>query len=237
MNLFNFYLLEPRFEMFSPSHIMAISLTFLSIILLFLFQKRIQENQRIEILLRYLIVSILAGGEIFLQYWYIVTNEWKIEHGLPLQLCDFSILMSIILLIRKSFSIFEIVYFTGVGGALVAIFSPELWLGFPHFRFYHFFLSHAAILWASFYMIWIYKFKPNFNSLGKVFIFLNCFGVFVFCINYFIDANYMFISKPTYNNTFLNHLGPYPWYLLSLEGITLIIFSVLYLPFFYLNKK
>jgi len=161
----------------------------------------------------------------------MATNEWKIEHGLPLQLCDFSIFLCIILLIRKSFSIFEIVYFTGVGGALVAILSPELWLGFPHFRFYHFFLSHAAILFANFYMIWIYQFRPNLKSILKVFFFINGFGVFVFFINSMIDANYMFISKPTYNNTFLNHLGPYPYYLISLEGIMIIICFILYIPF------
>jgi hypothetical integral membrane protein (TIGR02206 family) len=80
-------------------------------------------------------------------------------------------------------------------------------------------------------MVWIQGFKPKLVSLGKMLIFLNVFGAFVFGVNSLVDANYMFISKPTYNNTFLNHLGPYPWYLISLEGITLVISILLYLPF------
>ncbi len=229
--------MEPRFEMFSMSHLMAIILTVICALLLYNFRKRIKENQRTEKNFRYVIAFVLLAGEILLQYWYITTNSWKIEYGLPLQLCDFSILMSIIMLILRSYRIFEIVYFTGVGGALVAIASPELWLGFPHFRFYHFFISHAAIIMASLFMVWIWEFRPKLISLGKMLIFLNIFGAFVFGVNSLVDANYMFISKPTYNNTFLNHLGPYPWYLLSLEGITFLISALLFLPFYFTEKN
>jgi len=231
MNLFNFYTMEPRFEMFSISHIMAIILTWIGVLLLYYFRKQIKGNQKGEKTFRYSIAFVLLAGEVLLQYWYITTKSWKVEYGLPLQLCDVSIFMSIILLILQSYQIFEVVYFIGIGGALVAIVSPELWLGFPHFRFYHFFISHAAIILASAYMVWIQGFKPKLVSLGKMLIFLNVFGAFVFGVNSLVDANYMFISKPTYNNTFLNHLGPYPWYLISLEGITLVISILLYLPF------
>lgn len=133
--------------------------------------------------------------------------------------------------ILRSYQIFEVVYFIGIGGAIVAIVSPELWLGFPHFRFYHFFISHAAIILASAYMVWIQGYKPKLVSLWKLLIFLNVFGAFVFGVNSLVNANYMFISKPTYNNTFFNHLGHYPWYLISMEGITLVISILLYLPF------
>lgn len=237
MEFFNFYTMEPRFEMFSISHLMAIILTLISALLLYTFRKRIKENLRVENICRYAIVFILLAGEILLQYWYVITGNWKVEYGLPLQLCDFSIFMSVWMLIFRSYRIFEIVYFTGVGGALVAIVSPELWLGFPHFRYYHFFISHAAIILASLNMVWIHGFKPKFISLGKMLLFLNVFGAFVFVVNSIVDANYMFISKPTYNNTFLNHLGPYPWYLLSLEGITLVISFLLYLPFYFIEKS
>ncbi len=223
--------MEPRFEMFSLSHLMALSLTAVSAFILYIIRMRIKENIRLERIIRYSLVVILLVGEILLEYWYIITGKWKIEHGLPLQLCDFSILMSILMLILRSYRIFEIVYFTGIGGALVAIISPELWLGFPHFRFYHFFVSHAAIILTSLYMVFIKGFCPRFISIGKMLIFINVFGGLVFMINHWIDANYMFISKPTYNNTFLNHLGPYPWYLFSLEIITLFISFLLYLPF------
>ena len=178
-----------------------------------------------------MIAFVLLAGEVLLQYWYITTKSWKIEFGLPLQLCDVSIFMSIIMPILRSYQIFEVVYFIGIGGAIVAIVSPELWLGFPHFRFYHFFISHAVIILASAYMVWIQGYKPKLVSLWKLLIFLNVFGAFVFGVNSLVNANYMFISKPTYNNTFFNHLGPYPWYLISMEGITLVISILLYLPF------
>jgi uncharacterized membrane protein YwaF len=107
MNLFNFYTMEPRFEMFSISHIMAIILTWIvEFYSVYYFRKQIKGNQKGEKTFRYSIAFVLSAGEVLLQYWYITTKSWKIEYGLPLQLCDVSIFTSIIMLILRKLSNF-----------------------------------------------------------------------------------------------------------------------------------
>ena len=66
-------------------------------------------------------------------------------------------------------------------------------------------------------------------------IFLNVFGAFVFVVNSIVDANYMFISKPTLQQYISKSSRSHPWYLLSLEGITL--FNFLYTLFTFLNSE
>ena len=227
----NFYLLEPRFEIYSLSHNLAIAIIFLGCISLYFFRKKLSETPKADLLFRGLLTAVLIGGEIILQYWYVSTNQWKKEYSLPLQLCDFSIFASTLLLVTGYRKIFEIVYFTGIGGGLIAVLSPELWLGFPHFRYYHFFGVHAALLWTGIYFIAVRNYTPSLKSLIRYIVFLNLFGAFVFCMNIILDANYMFISKPTYNDTVLNHLGHYPWSLLSMEGLALLTGFILCLPF------
>ena len=80
--------MEPRFEIFSISHIMAIILTFIVGISVYFFRKQIKGNQKGEKTFRYSIAFVLLAGEVLLQYWYITTKSWKVEYGLPLQLCD-----------------------------------------------------------------------------------------------------------------------------------------------------
>ncbi len=229
----NFYLLEPRFEIYSFSHMAAIAVIVLGALFIYLFREKLVNDKRADILFRSLLTAILIGGEILLQYWYVSTSQWKKEYSLPLQLCDFSIFASALLLVTGNRKVFEIVYFTGIGGGLIAVLSPELWLGFPHFRFYHFFAVHAALLWTGIYFIAVKNYIPSLKSLIRYFVFLNLFGAFVFCMNIVLDANYMFISKPTYNDTVLNHLGPYPWSLLSMEGLALLMGLILCLPFLF----
>jgi hypothetical integral membrane protein (TIGR02206 family) len=182
-------------------------------------------------ILRYFLIIGLIFSEPIIQHWYIVTGQWDKRYSLPFQLCDFSVIASVVMLYFRSYSMFEILYFAGIGGALAAILSPELWLGFPHFRYFHFFVIHAFIIIAQFYMVFIEGFRPTKKSLLKFFIFINVFGVIIFIINIFLDSNYMFISKPTLNNTFLNSLGVYPWYLISMEGIMMIVSILILLPF------
>lgn len=131
----------------------------------------------------------------------------------------------------KSFALYEITFLIGLGGATQAMLTPELAYPFPHFRFLHFFLAHAAILWACLYLTWVEGYRPTLRSIWKTMGFLNLLLLVVLPVNSWSGGNYLFVSRKPENPSLLDYLGDHPWYILSLEGVALAVFVLLYLPF------
>ena len=47
---------------------------------------------------------------------------------------------------RGTGGLIDFVFFAGIGGALQAMATPVLDVGFPHFRYFHFFYTHIGII-------------------------------------------------------------------------------------------
>src|SRR5699024_7135184 len=84
-------------------------------------------------------------------------------------------------------------------------------------------------------MIWLYAYKITFFSLIKAFLTINLIAAIVFIINLLIDANYMFLIHKPRSTSLLDILGPYPYYLIDLQGIVFIVFFFFYLIIFILS--
>lgn len=218
--------------LFSASHIVSLCVTIALLFFLFLFR----NESWMKMNGRWLIVLGLAGSEIWLNYWYFTTGMWDIRYTLPFQLCSISLYLCVWMLLTRQKLVFEVVYFLGVGGALQALLTPELFYDFPHFRFLHFFIAHISIIMAVFYMLWIEKFQVKFKSVWKAFAALNVIAFIVFFVNKLTGGNYMFLAEKPTNASLIDFLGPYPWYILTLEFVVLFIFLLLYAPFFFQEK-
>ncbi|MEI7025432.1 YwaF family protein [Paenibacillus sp. y28] len=219
-----------RFELFSLSHGLAMGFTIAGILLLFLFRDRLQEKRAAQ-LCRWFIAVVLVVTEVALQVWGTSTQEWNAAEWLPFQLCSLSLMLCVYMLLMKSRRVYEFVYFTGIGGAAMAILTPALSYPFPHFRFWHFFIAHAFIMFACFFATWVMKFRPTLRSVGTTILFLNGYLLFVFGVNAVTGGNYMFVSQKPSQGGLMDALGDYPWYLLSLEGIAVVLFLLMYVPF------
>jgi len=223
------------FKLFSVSHITAILLTLVGILFLFLVRNKIGHKEKR--VLKICLIASLFLSELTFQLWYLIKGEWTIETNLPFQLCSMSIYLCVIMLLTKSYRLFEVTYFASMAGALIAMITPELFYGFPHIRYFQFFIAHAAIILSAFYMIWMERFHVRFTSVLRAFISLNAIAVVVYFIDRVTGANYMFLAHKPYNLSPIDYLGPYPWYLLSLEFVAFFVFLLLYLPFFLYNKR
>jgi hypothetical integral membrane protein (TIGR02206 family) len=80
-------------------------------------------------------------------------------------------------------------------------------------------------------MVWVERFRPTFKSIGITMVFLNVMLVILVGVNYITGGNYMFLARKPDTASLLDVLGPYPWYLLSLEAVALVLFLLLYAPF------
>jgi len=151
---------------------------------------------------------------------------------LPLHLCGAAVVLSAIMLMNKSYRLYEIIYFWGLGGALQALLQPDIGaFSYPHFRFFQFFVSHGLIVTASIFATFIFHYRPHFKSVFKIFGLTNLYMLFIAVFNYFTDGNYLFICHKPETASLLDFMGPWPWYILSLEMVGLISFMIYYSPF------
>jgi hypothetical integral membrane protein (TIGR02206 family) len=156
------------------------------------------------------------------------TLSW--EYSLPLDLCSVVLMACIFSLFRSVQFFNEITYFWGFGGILQALLTPDLASGFPSWDFFLFFWSHGAILFGIVYIIAANNFRPRRGSILRMMIALNVYAAAVGTINAAMGWNYGYLCRKPAVPSLLDLLGSWPWYLLSLEGIALVTFIILVLP-------
>jgi hypothetical integral membrane protein (TIGR02206 family) len=222
---------DNRFVPFSFEHFIILFVFIIGAVLLFLGRNKL--NQKV---IRFSFFIIMFSLETGYHIWLISSKSWDLASSLPLQLCSISLVLCLLLLLTNKKIIFEIVYFTGIAGAIQAIVTPELFFNFPHFRFFQFFINHILIIWTCLFYVWSVGYKPTIFSFIKAFLFLNVVACFAFFTNKFTGGNYMFLNSKPSNGSAMDFLGPYPWYILSLEGVAIFLFLILLLPF-YIKKS
>ncbi|PTM59856.1 TIGR02206 family membrane protein [Desmospora activa] len=218
------------FVLFSLAHLVVLGVLLL-LFLCFFYYISTTKGTRLEAVIRFSLAGMLILSEIGWHVWNVWNDQWTLQYSLPLQLCSVTLLLAAVMLLTRSFRLFPFVYFCGWAGALQALLTPVLEFSFPHFRFFHFFLAHAGIILAILYMVRVEGFRVGFRSIFPVWIQLNLLAFIVWVINSVTGGNYMFVSsKPDYPSL-LDWLGPWPWYLLSLQGVAVGMFVLLCLPF------
>lgn len=223
---------EPLFVMFSLAHFGAVTGLIVAIILLFFSKKKWLKLQSRNIgRIERIFAMTLLTMEILYHVWLVQTDRWNWSSSLPLELCSVSLVMTVILLWTGNKHVHDFVFYAGIGGALQAIATPVLDLGFPHFRYFHFFYTHVGIVVTALYFTWIKGYRPTFKGIIKTIVALNVLAPIIFAVNILVHGNYMFLrTKPT-NGSLLDFLGPYPWYIVSLEIVAFLIFTGLWFVF------
>ena len=217
------------FEMFSISHFVIISILILGAIFVFLKRGQLKSSQtkRTEIGIAISLIII----ELMYHLWMLMTGSWNVSHAIPLELCSLSLILTVILLLTQKKIIYEILLFTALLGATQALITPSLNYDFPHFRFFHFFYTHLMEIWVPLYFTWSKGYRPTIWSVLKLCIFLNVLMPIIMLINKLVDGNYMFLSHKPDSASLLDVLGPYPWYILSLEGLLIGLSLIVWLIF------
>lgn len=175
---------------------------------------------------------ILIVNEFGWHLWNLVNGTWTEQTMLPLHLCSVFVFLSAIMLVTRSYTIFEYAFFLGIGGALQAFLTPDLGIySFPHFRYFQVFVSHGLIIASALYMLIVEHQRLHWKSLLKVVIVGNLYYLVLFFINRWLGSNYMFTAHKPETASLMDVLGPWPWYLLTTEGIAAVVFTLFYLPF------
>jgi hypothetical integral membrane protein (TIGR02206 family) len=216
------------FTFFSLEHVIVLIVFFSMTVALYKFRFWLRS---FDYIIRLVFFTLLLGLEVLYHIWLYKGESWDMTYTLPFQLCSISLILSLILLVTNSRLLATILYFIGGVGAFAALLTPELFLGFPHFRYFQFFITHMLIIWTALYYVWVKGYSPIKKSVWIAFLFLNGFAFIAFWVNRWSGGNYMFLSQKPENASLIDYLGPYPFYIFSLEGLALVLFWILWLPF------
>jgi hypothetical integral membrane protein (TIGR02206 family) len=224
------------FELFGSAHLIALAIIILINIIIYIARNRFTQSARRAT--RTIMAVVLIVNELAFHAWNYFTGQWTIQKMLPLHICSVLVWTGAYMVITSNHRIYEFAYFLGIGGATQALLTPDAGIyGFPHFRFIQTMVSHGLIVTSALYMTWVEGLRPTWSSFRRVFIYGNLYMLFVGIVNWLIGSNYMFIARKPDTPSLIDLLGPWPWYLISLELIALGLCILLYLPFIYLDRQ
>jgi hypothetical integral membrane protein (TIGR02206 family) len=156
---------------------------------------------------------------------------------LPMQLCDWVTLLCAAALVWRHRLAYELAYFWGLAGTLQAVFTPELGIDFPSFVFVTFMICHAGAVVAIFYLTFGLRLRPEPRSIVRAFLWIQVYLAAATAVNLLLDANYGFLRRKPAHASLFDLLGPWPWYLVSLEALALALFVLLYAPFAFADQR
>ncbi len=165
-----------------------------------------------------------------------LAHELSFDYALPLELCHWVLIACFVSLLRPLQISSEIAYFWGFAGSLQATLTPEISQGFPSWEFIEFFWSHGGILLAIVFIIGAQRFRPRRGSILRMMLALNAYAIVVGTVDALFGWNYGYLCHKPLRPSLMDYLGPWPWYLVSLEGIALASFALLILPWKILDR-
>lgn len=226
----------PAFELFGPAHLTVIFCFVALNLLLIGFRKRI--SPRADKIIRYSMAATLVTVETTWHIWNIYHGLWNIRDLLPLHLCSVFVWVGAYMLVTNNYTIFEFMFLLGIPAALQAFLTPDAGkFGFPHFRFFQVLMSHGFIITSALYMRFVKGYRPTWNSVKKVLIVANIYGIIVFIINMILGSNYMFSAHKIETASIMDAMPAWPYYLIFFELLGVICVLLLYSPFAISNWK
>ena len=166
--------------------------------------------------------------------WYayqIWIQQPIFPRNLPLELCDFTLFLTIAVLLWRSALLFDLVYYWALAGTSMALLTPDLWEQFPSLATCQFFFAHGLVVAAVLYLVWSGEMRPRPGSVRQAMIGVNVCAVFDGAFNATFHTNYMYLAQKPQNASLLSVLGRWPWYIAGAELVALALFLLLYLPF------
>ena len=225
------------FITFGPSHLIMLSIYFISVILILVFRKQIQSNPTIFQMLRWLFFILLIGSEITYQSWTATHGIWK--DNLPFHLCGIASLTGAFALLTLNKKLIAVTFFIGLIPAFAALLTPELPYDFPNFRYFKFFIHHMTISLTSIFLA--VTSKPDsitFKSMMHTFLYLVIYASLIgFVINPWLDANYLYLSHTPTASTPLDLLGTGAWYRINLGILAIVVFFIQLICYRFLRRK
>jgi hypothetical integral membrane protein (TIGR02206 family) len=137
---------------------------------------------------------------------------------------------------KKSRFWLGIFYFWTLAGTLQGIVTPDLAEGFPNFGYLRYWFLHAGLVVVILYVTIVFRIRITWRDFWRAVVGAQIYIVIVHVLNLVIGSNYSYtVSKPP-GASVLDLFGPWPWYILGGEGLMIVFFLLLMLPWLRIRR-
>ena len=154
-----------------------------------------------------------------------------IGNALPLHFCDVVSLLLAWTLISPRQRCAELGYLWGLAGTVQGLVTPTLKHGWASPEYWTFFAQHGGAPVAALALVFGAGLKPQPGALRRAMAWGWVYMAVIFLLNLLLGTNYGFFNAPPEVPSLLDHMGPWPWYLLTLQAVAVLFFFLLLLPF------
>ncbi len=187
----------------------------------------LRMQHRIGIIISFVIsLSIMSYTAI-----KVFVGPFDVQKDLPLHLCNFLALTLPIFAIMRKYWMYEILVFWILAGTAQGVLTPDLDEGFPHYRFFKYWLEHAGLVLFIIYASVIYGMRPKFKSILKAFGAIQIYLIFIVGVNALIGSNYLFLMRKPEHTSLMDLLGEWPYYILVEEILIFPFFLLIFWAF------
>lgn len=229
------------FALFKTEHILTLLVLMLLMTAGLLIGRKSKKVQKISNLITVLGIMFF---DIYIRVWIIMRGNFRATYDMFFHMCSLgAVLVIIMLLIKHSKTrvfIYNLMFIWGLGGALIAMVTPELsGYNFPSFYYIQFFLKHGLIVYGVLSATVFFGYRPDMKKFLKVMGITLLMAIVVYFINIAFKqlppyevGNYMSISYPPTGGSPIDLLakifGPAPYYMIGLTILAGIIYIALY---------
>jgi hypothetical integral membrane protein (TIGR02206 family) len=220
----------PPFERYGIHHLSALLLT-AALGAALAAAARASHDTRTRLRIRVGLAVSLAALDLAFLWFAVAEGRLSWWEFLPLQLCDLAVFLAIYALLFLSPLAYELVYFWGGAGTLIALLTPDLRSGFPSWDFFFFFALHGAVVAAVIVLTAGFGLRPRRGAPWRVLAITNAYALVVGLVNFATGANFLYLREKPAAGSLLDWLGPWPVYILAAEVVALLFFLALDAPF------
>lgn len=219
-----------EYKNFTYDHFMPILVISLIFIVIIFLTKDSTVKKRFNIAFLLSLIPLTA----VISRMVITTIEgiFSIQHELPLHLCRLISIVLPVFIWSRNLKWINTLYFLIIVGTLQAVITADLQYTLPHYSYFIYWIFHVSLVWIPVYIIIRLQIVPSKKDMIRAFIVGNIYLLFTLIINFGIGSNYFYSRHKPPGGSLLDFFGPWPWYILVVEGLAMVLFILAYLPFY-----
>ena len=231
--------MQEEFILFGSQHISALS-TVIAVSVATPIVLRTANNIEVKKFVSMVLAILLIFHELIKPFYRYYLFGHELLLVFPIHICHLAaISMGLFLILKKEF-LFEIAYFWGLSGNLLAMVTPDMKYGFPNLEFTMFYFGHGLLLLSILFACVCLKTNLRWSSIVRVFIATililpAMYGLNIALESYQPDVNYWYLMITPGPDTILSLFPEPPWHIPYVAVTALLIFIISFIPYKWLK--
>lgn len=224
------------FVRYSTEHWFSLAIWWIiGLTMMYLGRNQWNESQQRKYILFFAL--FVAVSQIFKPFARLYLGTFDVTIDLPLELCNIMALtMPFVMWYKWRFG-WSILFFWICAGTAQAMITPTHVAAFPNYEAIRYWAVHVGLPIMAIYGAVVYGWRVSWKDALFSAIGMNLMAIVVYVANLIFGSNYMYLNAKPPGTTLYSVLGPWPWYIISLEAVIIILFSLLLIPFILLKFK